>query len=175
MIEFTTGLALMASLYVGGNAGIQVIQAPTTSPAVASTTTQKNQREITTNSVYTTLSGTSDSQTSDQIINSKQVERYVREQFKDEPVLVEIARCESTFRQYDKNGNIIRGVVNKGDVGVMQINERYHANEAVKLGLNIYTTEGNVAFAKHLFDKFGSQPWSSSQDCWSTGNSLAMR
>ncbi len=170
MIEFTTGLVLMASLYVGGNAGVQIIQA-TTSPTVASTT----QREITTNSVSTTLSGISNNQISDQIVNSKQVEKYVREQFKDEPVLVEIARCESTFRQYDKNGNIIRGVVNKGDVGVMQINERYHADEAVKLGLNIYTTEGNVAFAKHLYDKFGSQPWSSSEDCWSTGNSLAMR
>ena len=172
MIEFTTGLALMASLYVGGNTGVQIIPTSTTSPVLASTT---NKQEITTSSVYTTLSGTSDNQISDQIVNSKQVEKYVREQFKDEPILVEIARCESTFRQYDKNGGIIRGIVNKGDVGVMQINERYHADEAVKLGLNIYTTEGNVAFAKHLYDKFGSQPWSSSEDCWSAGNSLAMK
>jgi len=169
MIEFTTGLALMASLYIGGNSGIQAVQ-------TRATTTRQ---EITINSASTTLASTSDSrldgQSGVEIVSSKQVESYVREQFSDEPVLVEIARCESTFRQYDTDGNILRGKVNKGDVGVMQINEKYHADEATKLGLNIYTAEGNVAFARHLYEKFGSQPWSSSSKCWSEGDSLAMR
>ena len=40
-------------------------------------------------------------------------------------------------------------------------------DEAAKLGYNIYTVEGNVAFAKYLYNKYGSDPWSSSSKCWS--------
>jgi hypothetical protein len=48
----------------------------------------------------------------------------------------------------------------------MQINEKYHAEKAVELGINIYTLEGNVEFAKYLYDTFGSKPWKSSSKCW---------
>lgn len=101
----------------------------------------------------------------------KAVEAYLRNEFIDEPILVDIARCESSFRQFDSEGHVIRGKVNSGDVGVMQINEKYHAEDAVKLGLNIYTIEGNTAFAKHLYHKYGAQPWSASSKCWSRNTS----
>jgi len=156
MIELTTGIAFLVSSIYGG-AQVQNSASQTgninTNPTV----------ELTSSS------------TEKSFINSKVVEAYVKSQFADEPLLVDIARCESTYRQFDQTGNILRGVVNKADVGVMQINEKYHADEAVKLGLNIYTVEGNLAFGKYLYNKYGSDPWSSSAPCWSTGNQIALK
>lgn len=48
----------------------------------------------------------------------------------------------------------------------MQINELYHLETAEKLGLDIYTIEGNVAYAKHLYEEQGAKPWMSSSPCW---------
>jgi hypothetical protein len=95
------------------------------------------------------------------------VEQYVREYFADDPIMAEIARCESRFKQFDKDGSIHRGVVNDQDLGVMQVNEFYHGVTAKKLGLDLYSIQGNVAYAKYLYDKEGTQPWISSSPCWS--------
>ncbi len=94
------------------------------------------------------------------------VEADVRAYFKDTPLLAEIARCESRFRHLGDNGEILRGKVNKSDVGVMQINKYYHDDEALKLGFNLNTLQGNMAFAQWLYDKKGSAPWQSSSGCW---------
>lgn len=94
-------------------------------------------------------------------------EQYVREYFKDDPILAEIAKCESTFRQYSSTGEVITGKVNKSDVGVMQINKYYHLKQAEKLGYDLHTTEGNMAYAKFLYDKEGTKPWNASSKCWS--------
>ena len=94
------------------------------------------------------------------------MEQYVRMYYKDTPLLAEIARCESTFRHLDKDGTPLRGGVNKGDIGVMQINETYHLESAVNLGYDIHTTEGNVAYARYLYNKYGSSPWNASKPCW---------
>lgn len=152
MIELTTGIAfLVSSLYSGS-------QIPTALADMVSSTTPVIQQS-----------------TEARFMDSKVLEAYVRSEFADEPLLVEIARCESTFRQYDKTGNTLRGKVNKGDIGVMQINEYYHAEDATKLGINIYTVDGNMAFGKYLYKKYGSQPWISSAPCWSSGTQLALK
>ncbi len=96
----------------------------------------------------------------------KEIEQKAKEFFKDDPILVEIARCESQFRQFDENGNILKGKVNKGDLGVMQINKYYHAEKAESLGYNLKTVDGNMAYAKYLYDHEGVQPWMSSSPCW---------
>jgi hypothetical protein len=101
------------------------------------------------------------------ITDPDNVKRFVTDYFADTPILATIASCESHDRQVDKNGKIVRGEVNHYDVGVMQINELYHADEAKKLGIDIYTLDGNVAFAKYLYDKEGAKPWMSSSSCWS--------
>ncbi len=98
--------------------------------------------------------------------NTKGVEADVREYFKDTPILAEIAGCESQFRQIGTDGQVIQGKVNRGDLGVMQINKYYHADEAERLGLNLNTLSGNMAFAKWLYDKEGTLPWQSSAVCW---------
>ena len=94
------------------------------------------------------------------------VEEFVKDYFSDVPIMAEVARCESTFRHYDENGNVLRGVVNRSDVGVMQINEYYHLKRSKELGINIYSIEGNVEYARYLYDKQGLQPWRASSRCW---------
>ncbi len=94
------------------------------------------------------------------------IEEYVRTYFQDIPIMVDIAYCESRFRQFDKDGEIFRGKVNNKDVGVMQINEFYHLDTAEEANYNIYTLEGNTAYARKLYEKFGTKPWNSSRPCW---------
>ena len=93
-------------------------------------------------------------------------EEYVRQYFSDIPIMIQIAKCESTFRQLDQDGDIHRGVTNPADVGVMQINEFYHLDTAQKKKYNIYTVEGNTAYARDLYQRQGTGPWSSSKACW---------
>jgi hypothetical protein len=72
------------------------------------------------------------------------------------------------MRQWDKNGDVFHGTVNHNDVGVMQINSLYHEDKATVLGMDIYTLSGNLAYAKYLYNKEGTQPWASSEACWGT-------
>lgn len=94
------------------------------------------------------------------------LEEYVREYYKDDPILAEVARCESQFRHLNEDGTILRGVVNNQDIGVMQINLYYHADTAEDMGHDLRSLEGNLAYARALYDKKGTQPWSASKPCW---------
>lgn len=98
--------------------------------------------------------------------SSQSPQEYVESYFSDIPVMIDIASCESHFTQYDKDGSVYRGTVNHSDIGIMQVNEYYHADTAAKLGLDLYTMQGNVAYARYLFEKEGTQPWVSSKPCW---------
>jgi hypothetical protein len=100
------------------------------------------------------------------IPNNEDIKREAQKIFANDPILVDIARCESHFRQYDKDGSVLRGTVNKSDVGVMQINEHYHADKAKTLGYDLMTPEGNMAYAQYLYKNEGGQPWISSSACW---------
>ncbi len=97
----------------------------------------------------------------------KAMEKYLKEQYADTPVLVEIARCESEFRQFDKNGLVIHGRAVPDDIGLMQKNEFYHGSTAKNMGMDIYTVEGNIAYAKYLYKKNGTKDWTASKPCWS--------
>lgn len=101
------------------------------------------------------------------IARSMTVEEYVKNYFSDIPILVEVARCESRFRQHDSSGQVLRGEKNNLDRGVMQINEYYHNLDSEKLGYDILSIEGNTSYARHLFEKQGLRPWKSSSPCWS--------
>ena len=95
------------------------------------------------------------------------VEDVVKDYFKDTPILIKVAQCESEFRQNDVNGSILRGIANPFDVGVMQINEKYHLDRAEAAGINIYTLAGNLKYARALYNDSGTAPWSASKPCWS--------
>ncbi len=93
------------------------------------------------------------------------VEEYVRDYFADTPVLAEIAKCESQFRHFDKKGNLLKNP-NSTAIGAFQIMSSIHYTQADKLGLNINTLQGNLAYAKYLYDKQGTKPWNASKACW---------
>ncbi len=140
-----------------------LFNATTTGTSLPTSTPVADMQSI--SSVRTETAATS-STTSSVLNSNADVEEIVKSYFKNKPLLAEIARCESTYRQYDKDGNVFRGKVDHYDVGVMQINEVYHEAKAEKLGLDIHTLEGNLKYASLLFDKEGSEPWSSSEPCW---------
>ena len=97
---------------------------------------------------------------------SAYVEQYVRIYFSDIPIMAEIAECESRFRHFDTNGNILRGEQNRRDIGVMQINEDFHLGSALEAQIDLYTLEGNVSYARALHEKYGTKPWKHSKKCW---------
>ena len=105
----------------------------------------------------------SSAQPAEQIIS---VEQYVKNYYSKTPILAKISKCESQYRQYTTNGNVLRGREVREDVGLMQINETYHKATSGKLGYNIYSMEGNLAYGQYLYDHQGTAPWSASQPCW---------
>jgi hypothetical protein len=155
MIEITTSIAfLMASLYVSGSSDV----------ALASTTNTAN--------AFTTADSTATT-TREVAINRNDVENYIKTEFVDTPILIAIAQCESNFRQFNPDGTVMRGQVDSHDVGVMQINETYWLDKSKLLGDDIYTAEGNAAYAKYLYKKEGTDPWNSSSKCWSGSAPIA--
>jgi hypothetical protein len=86
------------------------------------------------------------------------VEELTRLVLADYPPLVEaIGDCESHFRQYEKNGTLLKSPT--GDVGVAQINEKVWGKKAKELGLDIYTTLGNLFMARHVAEVQGLDAW----------------
>lgn len=92
------------------------------------------------------------------------VEELVREVFADAPIMVRVFRCESGLKQFETNGEVL--VSPTRDVGVSQINLKAHAKTAKQLGFDIYTTEGNLAYARYLFERRGTRDWYMSKHCW---------
>ncbi len=100
------------------------------------------------------------------IASVEDTEAAVRSYFSDIPIMATIAYCESTFRHTLSDGSVLQGRVDSADTGVMQINKRYHNRRAIELGLNLEDLEDNMAYARYLYEKQGTQPWSASSPCW---------
>lgn len=99
-----------------------------------------------------------------EIVDAKQ---YAEIYFARTPVLIKVGWCESRLRHFESSGRVLRGKVNSSDVGIMQINERFHGETAMEMGLNIYSVEGNLKYAEHLYKTQGLRPWNASKTCWS--------
>ncbi len=117
--------------------------------------------------VNTSAVGESDSTLA---INTEQI---VRSYFEDIPVMIQIARCESTFRHKLEDGSVLKGVVDPADTGVMQINKRYHEKTATAMNLDLDDINQNMEYARFLYETQGTQPWNASSPCW-RNNELAM-
>ena len=101
------------------------------------------------------------------------VQQYVQTYFADEPIMIAIADCESHFTQLDKDGKVVKNP-HSSAVGVYQIMASIHATSADEnLGLNIYTLQGNAAYARYLYESQGTAPWNDSKSCW--GKSAAAK
>ncbi len=86
--------------------------------------------------------------------------------------MIQVARCESTFRHTLADGSVLKGRVDSADTGVMQINKRYHEKTAHSMGLDLDDIHDNMAYARYLYEKQGTQPWKASSPCW--GSTLAL-
>ncbi len=106
-----------------------------------------------------------------EVASTKNTEAIVRSYFEDIPVMIEVARCESTFRHELEDGSILHGKVDSADTGVMQINKRYHEQTATAMNLDLDKIYDNMAYARYLYDTQGTRPWSASMPCW--GKTLA--
>jgi len=100
------------------------------------------------------------------VTESTDTETIVREYFADIPVMIQVARCESTFRHHLADGSVLRGKVDNRDTGVMQINTYYHGDRAEELELDLEDIYDNMEYARYLYEKQGLQPWSASAPCW---------
>jgi hypothetical protein len=103
------------------------------------------------------LTSTVSAQLSVPVFSSADIKAMVETTFASSPEMVAVAKCESGFRQFTASGAVLRG---PGDnIGVFQINEKSHATNSKNLGFDIYTVEGNIGYAKYLYDKQGTRPW----------------
>ena len=105
------------------------------------------------------LPSISKAQATSSLVTRAQTEERVREYFKDVPNMIEIARCESDFRQFTDAGNVLRGGMSGQMVGVYQFYESIHAAAAKSLGFDLSTLEGNLAYARHVYETEGTTPW----------------
>lgn len=87
------------------------------------------------------------------------VEARVREAFADAPEMVPIAKCESGIRQFAADGSVLRGGPGGRYVGIFQVDEPLHRAWAATLGFDILTVEGNIGYARHLYEAKGTRPW----------------
>ena len=93
------------------------------------------------------------------------VEAAVRIYFSDTPVLINIASCESQFHQFNSDGSVLHGGYKHTMVGIFQI-APLHIPDATAHGIDINTISGNMAYAKRLYDIYGTSPWLDSSPCW---------
>ncbi|MEK7505094.1 MAG: transglycosylase SLT domain-containing protein [Patescibacteria group bacterium] len=91
----------------------------------------------------------------------------------DVDLALAIAQCESHTTHYNDQGKILRGRIDRDDLGVFQINERFHGKKSKELGFDIYDPEGNVAYALWMLKNTGSHPWKASRSCWTKHLALA--
>lgn len=87
--------------------------------------------------------------------------------FKNDPVMIKIAACESSLRHVLPNGRL--NISPDGhDVGTFQVRLPVHESELNRYGLNPADFAHNVAFATYLYRRDGLRPWNSSRPCWET-------
>lgn len=106
-------------------------------------------------------------------LSQEETEEEIREYFSDLPVMIEIARCESNFRQFTDSGNVLQGGTGGGMIGVFQFFGSIHESAAEKIGFDIDTLDGNLAYARHLYEVEGTTPWNPAKNCWDTVKSVS--
>lgn len=138
--------------------GLVVSISPHSAQAAVATTSMTS---ATTTASSTITIATTTATTTPVVQNPVMIEKRVREYFADVPVMIEIARCESKFRQFTDSGSVLRGGGSGGMIGIFQFYEIVHAQAALVLGFDITTVEGNIGYARHLYEQSGTKPWAS--------------
>lgn len=176
MLTFTTSLVLILSTVTANSTAAVASPVAETAPIVETTANTNllnpNTSQLNPNTVLTADHSKFEAAalaTKQQQANRNKgvsVETYVRAYFAKTPILAEIAFCESRFIHLTVSGKPLQGRVVPEDTGVMQVNKTYHEATAKKLGMNLDTLDGNLAYGKYLYERQGVQPWSASKPCW---------
>lgn len=93
---------------------------------------------------------------------------YTQNEVRLIPALEAICVCESG-KQFHPDGSVVRGRVNPLDIGMCQINQKYHGEASEALGFDIFTEVGNIKYSNHLYKQQGAQPWFWSKPCHGRG------
>lgn len=96
--------------------------------------------------------------TSNATITDPKVAQAILEAFPDAPEMLDIAICESGASQFNSDGSVVMGGMNDHFVGIFQEHQDWQ-KVAQPMGLDIYTTEGNIAFARYLLNTYGKSQW----------------
>lgn len=99
-------------------------------------------------------------------VKKKTVKEMVEDEFGVGHIMVEVARCESGWRQFKEDGSVLMSHYGTDDAGVFQIN-KVHLPELKLLNLDRNKTLDNIAFARVLYDRNGLRDWEASRvTCW---------
>ena len=97
------------------------------------------------------------------------VEQQVRAYFKDAPVMIKIAKCESGFTHFDSrhpSGLRTNPSPRSSASGVFQILLKTHGKTAARLGFDIRTVKRQLGYARYLYRQNGTSDWNASRSCW---------
>ena len=84
--------------------------------------------------------------------------------FSELPIQLQfIALCESGGR-HEVNDKVIQSRTD--DWGIMQISRKYHLKRSINLGYDIFSPQGNMAYALFLYTENGLNPWRASMKCY---------
>ncbi len=89
------------------------------------------------------------------------IERRIEEEFRDAPIMLKVARCESSLKADAYNPKN-----NSHDRGIFQISEKYHGEEMKELGIDPTDVADNIKYARILYDRNGTKDWTASKECW---------
>ncbi len=79
-------------------------------------------------------------------------------------IMLKIAQCESGSGQFSSDGSVVTNFKTH-DYGLFQIHSS-HIKEALAMGDDIMTPEGNIKYALYLYKKNGTRDWNASKWCW---------
>lgn len=85
--------------------------------------------------------------------------------------MLQVAECESGARQFTPDGSVVKNPITP-DYGIFQINKG-NFGEAKRLGFDVFTLEGNIGYARYLYEQRGLHDWMASSKCWSHSGSKA--
>jgi hypothetical protein len=95
------------------------------------------------------------------------VYRVLAVHYRESPVMVKVAACESTLKHVLPDGRLNVGP-DGHDWGVLMVRKPVHEKDLRQLGINPADFAQNVAFATYLLGRDGLRPWVMSQRCWGT-------
>lgn len=75
--------------------------------------------------------------------------------------------CESSNRPHvTQHNRRDDGSIWSTDYGYWQINDYYHKEVMMKMGLDILNPKDNIYYGFYLLSRQGTQPWGASKHCW---------